>query len=188
MTRKLRIFIFLNFLLFSSTIFSQEPTEDDLPKFRKETKITEVIATDSAASAELLKRAVNWVKLESARYGKTNGISTGTKAECTVTFPVKPKELNPVCDYKGKIVMKITIETKDNKYKYTISGIKHVSETGRASAGSVDNVVPECGSLIMIDLTWRKLKGEALAKVASVVNEIKEAMKISSAESSKNEW
>ncbi len=174
-------------MFLSGMLFSQV-TEDDAPKLHKETKVTEVVPTDSLPGAELHKRAVNWVKLESARYGKTNGIATGSKAECTITFHVKPKELNPVCDYEGKVIMKVTIECKDNKYKYTISNIHHASNCGRSSAGSVDNVVPECGSMIMSDLVWKKLKGEALAKAASVVNEIKEGMKIKSTEAGKDEW
>ncbi len=185
MIKNLQIFIFLNLLFFFQGSFAQE---DDEPKLKKETKLTEVIVTDSASLSELLKRAVNWVKVESARYGKTNGVSTGAKAECTITFPVKPKELNPVCDYEGKIVMRAIIECKDNKYRYTISNIKHVSKSGRASAGSIDNVVPECGSMIMIDLTWRKLKGEALGKAGWVASDIKEAMKIKSSEGTKDEW
>lgn len=187
MIRSIKIFIFLNFLIFNNDTFAQETTEDDSPKLKKETKISEVIQTDSLPASELLKRAVNWVKLESARYGKTNGISSGSKAECTVTFHVKPKELNPVCDYEGKAIMKIMIECKANKYRYTILNIKHLSNSGRASAGSVDNIIPECGSLIMPDIVWKKLKGDALAKAASLVNEIKEGMKIKS-DAGNNEW
>src|SRR4051812_30676350 len=115
MVKELKIFIFLTLLFFFNLSFFRAQ-EDDSPKLKKETKLTEVITTDSASSAELLKRAVHWVKIESARYGKTNGVSAGTKAECTVTFPVKPKELNPTCDYEGKVTMRVAIESKDNRY------------------------------------------------------------------------
>jgi len=187
MSENLKIFVFLILMLFSKAVFSQI-AEDDAPKLKKETKLTEVIVTDSASSSELLKRAVNWVKIESARYGKTNGVSAGSKAECTVTFPVKPKELNPVCDYEGKVTMRVTIECKDNKYKYTVSNIKHISKSGRSSAGSIDNVIPDCGSMIMSDLAWKKLKGEALGKAGWVATDIKEGMKIRSSEGGKDEW
>jgi hypothetical protein len=187
MPKNLKILIFLTLLFFFNLAFSQE-TEDDSPKLKKETKLTEVIVTDSASSAELLKRAVTWVKVESARYGKTNGVSAGTKAECMVTFPVKPKELNPKCDYEGKVTMRVIIECKDNKYRYTITNIKHISNNGRSSAGSVDNIVPDCGTLIMIELVWKKLKGEALGKAGSVANDIKEGMKIKSSEAGKDNW
>lgn len=164
------------------------PASDDMPKAHNETKLTEIITTDSVSAAELLKRAVNWIKIESSKYGKTNGISAGSKAECSITFPVRPKELNPVCDYTGKITMKVIIECKDSKYKYTIEHIKHVSNNGKTTMGSIDNIIPECGSMIMPDLTLKKLKGEALKDAGMVINDLKESMKQSSAVSSKEGW
>ena len=175
-------------VVFNFSGFSQENTEDDAPKKKAETKITEVVTTDSLPASELLQRAVNWVKVESNRYGKTSGITTGSKAECTATFPVKPKELNPEVDYTGKISMKVSIECKDNKYKYTISQIKHISTNGRTTAGSIDNKIPECGSMIMGDLVWKKLKGEALKGSAKVVEDLKEGMQKASSDTGKEEW
>ncbi|MDP3555780.1 MAG: DUF4468 domain-containing protein, partial [Bacteroidota bacterium] len=180
MKKYLQKFILCFLVLFSVTSLAQNVTEDDAPKKKNETKISEVVNTDSLPASELLKRAVNWVKLESSRYGKTSGITTGSKAECTATFPVKPKELNPEVDYTGKISMKVIIECKDNKYKYTISNIKHISTSGRTSAGSIDNKVPECGSMIMGDIVWKKLRGIALKGVGVVAEDIKEGMNKSS--------
>ena len=180
----------LSFLLFlfSLSFSAQEAAEGEGPKKKEETKFTEVVNTDSLPPGELLKRAVNWVKLEQDGYTKSAGVTTGTKAECNVAFPVKPKDLNPQCDYTGKILMKVLIECKDNKYKYTVSHIKHVSAGGKTSGGSVDNIVPECGSMVMPDITWKKLKGEALARAGSIAADIKEGMKKSSSESEKEEW
>lgn len=153
-----------------------------------ETKITEVIPTDSVPSSELLKRAVNWVKIETPKYTKASGVTTGSKAECNVSFPVKPKELNPQCDYTGKITMKVVVECKDSKYKYTVEHIKHVSAGGKTSIGNIDNIIPECGSMVMPDLTMKKLKGEAMKYASLVVNDIKEGMKTPSDALKKEEW
>src|SRR4051812_43005759 len=106
-------------LLVSNSVFSQaveaaKPAEDEFAKKKAETKMTEVIPTDSAGAGELLKRAVNWIKLENYQYKKSSGTTTSSKAECTASFPVKPKELNPEVDYTGKIVMKVVIECKDS--------------------------------------------------------------------------
>jgi hypothetical protein len=157
-------------------------------KAAEETKITEVITTDSVPSSELVKRAINWVKIESPKYTKASGVTTGTKAECNVSFPVRPKELNPVCDYTGKITMKVIVECKDSKYKYTVEHIKHVSAGGKTSIGSIDNIIPECGSMVMPDLTLKKLKGEAMKYAGFVVNDIKESMKVPSNAVTKEEW
>lgn len=188
MKKYIQAFLLCFLTVLSISGFSQEKPEEDAPKKKNEIKISEVITTDSLPSSELLQRAVNWVKIESSRYGKTTGITTGSKAECMATFPVKPKELNPEFDYTGKISMKVTIECKDNKYKYTVSNIRHISASGKSSAGSIDNKVPECGSMVMGDLVWKKLKGIALKSVGVVVEDIKEGMLKSSADAGKDEW
>jgi len=177
-------------LLFSSYNSSkaQASAESEVSKNSEETKITEVVTTDSVPAAELVKRAVNWVKLENSKFKKTAGVSAGSKAECIVSFGVRPKELNPQCDYTGKIQMKVIVECKDSKYRYTITHIKHTSTNGKASAGSIDNIVPECGSMIMPDLTWKKLKGEAMKNAGLVVNDLKEGMTKLSTETPTEDW
>jgi hypothetical protein len=84
--------------------------------------------------------------------------------------------------------MRVIIECKDNKYKYTVDHIKHVSTSGKTSLGSIDNIIPECGSMIMPDLTQKKLKGEALKYAGSIASEIKLSMKKSSDEVEKGDW
>jgi len=181
--------LFVSLLGLSTFSFSQEKTEGETEskKPKKETKYTEVINTDSLKASELLKRAVNWVKLENARYEKTNGVTTSDKAECFVKFVVKPKELNPECDYTGTISLKVVIDCKDNKYRYTVSHIKHLSKSGKTTGGSIDNVVPECGSMIMSDVIWKKVRGEGIKSANIVINDLKEAMKLDS-KLPKDEW
>lgn len=150
--------------------------------------MSEVITTDSLPSSALMKRAVGWIKAESDRYRKTGGTTTGTKAECVASFPVKPKELNPEVDFTGKITMKVVIECKDSRYRYTVSDIRHESKSGRTTAGSIDNVVPECGSVAMHDQVWKKLKGEALRSAALVVSDLKRGMSEDPQEKNDDEW
>ncbi len=195
---KLFNYLLLTFFVLAGTnCFSQEdepsaPSKPavDMPKLKKkeETKLTEVITTDSVAAGELLKRAVNFVKVESTKYSKTNGVTTGSKAEFTANFPVKPKDLNPQTDYTGKLVMKVAVECKDSKYRYTISSLKHISLNGKTTAGSIDNIVPECGSMGMSDNTWKKLRGEMMKDANIVLADLKEAMQKSSADTNKDDW
>ncbi|MBK6523468.1 MAG: hypothetical protein IPG08_14750 [Sphingobacteriaceae bacterium] len=76
--------------------------------------------------------------------------------------------------------MKVVIECKDRKYRYTINSIKHTSKSGKTSGGSIDNVVPDCGSMIMSDIQWKKIKGEAIKFANYTINDIKEAMMLDS--------
>lgn len=162
--------------------------EDEFAKKKEETKITEVITTDSVPSSELVKRATSWIKAEAKDYKKSAGTVSGSKVECVASFPVKPKELNPQVDYTGKVTMKVLIECKTGKYRYTISEIKHVSKNGKSNGGIVDNVVPECGSMGMTDVIWKKLKGEMLTGAAKVASELKAAMNATVEEKNPDEW
>lgn len=174
-----KLFFFLCFFGSSSLALSQTAEgagTEPKGKPKKETKYTEIIPTDSVPASELLKRAVNWVKEDVPKYDKTNGVTTSAKAECVATFSVKPKVLNPECDYTGTVSMKVVIECKDNKYRYTVSGIVHKSKTGKTSGGSIDNIVPECGSMVMSDVEWKKIKGEAIKCANLAITDLKEGM------------
>lgn len=172
--------IALLFITLGFHSFAQDKEKTDAAagskKPKKETKISEVINTDSVSANVLLNRAVNWVKHETNKFDKVNGVTTAGKAECIATFTVKPKELNAQCDYTGVITMKVIIECKTGKYKYTINQISHKSKGGKTSMGSIDNQIPECGSMTMPEIVMKKLRGEALKCANIVVEDLKEAM------------
>ncbi|MBC7696632.1 MAG: hypothetical protein H7141_14440 [Burkholderiales bacterium] len=132
------------------------------------------------ASGEILKRAVNFVKIESTKYKKGNGVTTGSKAECVVTFNYKPKELNPVADVQGTITMHLSIDAKEGKYRYTISKISHNAQTADHSGGNVYSEVPKCGSMKIPPDIWKRIRSEAFKQGALLANDVKEGMKIPS--------
>ena len=132
------------------------------------------------AVSEILKRAVNFVKIESKKYTKGNGVTTGSKAECLVSFPYKPKELNPTADVQGTISMHVSIDAKEGKYRYTISKISHNAKIADYSGGDVYSEVPKCGSMKMPPDIWKRIRSEAFKQSAIVVADLKAAMLISS--------
>lgn len=134
------------------------------------------------AKAEILKRAVNWVKLENPKYIKATGVTSGSKAECVVTFAYKPKELNPEADVQGTFSMHISIEAKEGKYRYTISKILHNAKNATYTGGDVQNDVPQCGSLKLGSDLWKKIRSEALKDANIVIADLKEGMKKPSTE------
>ncbi len=173
--------------LISTSAIAQD--EIDSPKSAKtgdDKRFQEIVPTDSVPASKLILRAVNWVKVESKRFVKSNGVTTGTKAECIAKFKIKAKELNPDPDFTGIIQMHVSIECKDNKYRYSITKLKHISANGRASGGDINNLIPECGSMTMPDLVWKKIKGEAFKSADMVISELKEGM--SKSTSDKDEW
>jgi hypothetical protein len=182
------IFLCQSFTAQSNTATPEAKEEDEFAKKKVATKLTEVIPTDSVPASELLKRADHWAKQEAPTYKKTAAASSADKMECVASFPVKPKELNPQVDYTGKVTMKVLIECKNSKYRYTISEIKHVSKSGKSNGGLIDNRVPECGSMGMTDVVWKKLRGEALVGAAKVASDIKAAMSSAVPAAPVDEW
>jgi hypothetical protein len=196
-------------LCFATTFLSAQ----DAPK-KDEHKIQEVVSLDATAAAptpnadgtmpvdtgipaakplgsgEILKRAVNFVKIENSKYVKSSGVNSGSRAECVVTFKYKPKELNPQADVEGTITMHISIEAKEGKYRYTISKISHAAKNPEMSGGDVYNDVPKCGSMKLPPNLWSKIKGEAIKDAAAVTSDLKEAMKVPSdaPQGDKDEW
>jgi hypothetical protein len=132
------------------------------------------------AASEILKRAVNFAKIETTNYTKGNGITTGSKVEFIATFAYKPKELNPTVDAQGTITMHLSIEAKEGKYRYTISKINHNSKNTDYRGGDVYSEVPECGSMKMPPEIWKRIKSEAIKQTGVLANDLKDAMKISS--------
>ncbi len=132
------------------------------------------------AASEILKRAVNFVKIESKKYTKGSGVTTGSKAECVVTFAYKPKELNPTADVEGTITMHLSVDAKEGKYRYTISKISHNAKNADFTGGDVYSEVPKCGSMKLPSDMWKRIKSEAFKQSAVLAADLKEAMKISS--------
>lgn len=132
------------------------------------------------AASEILKRAVNFVKMENKKYTKGNGVTTGTKAECIVTFPYKPKELNPAADVQGSITMHVSIDAKEGKYRYTVSKLSHNAKNADYTGGDVYAEVPKCGSMKLPPEMWKRIRSEAFKQSGLLATDLKEAMKISS--------
>ena len=132
------------------------------------------------AASEILKRAVNFARIESSKYTKGNAVTSGSKAEFVATFSYKPKELNPSADVQGTITMHLSIEAKEGKYRYTISKINHNAKNIDYRGGDVYSEVPECGSMKLPPEIWKRIRGEAFKQSAVLASDLKEAMKISS--------
>ncbi len=184
-----RALIFSSLFIISTPVFSQDEADAKEQGTAKtqDQKFQEVILLDSVPSAEILKRAVNFIKLESPRFVKAKGVTTANKAECIAKFKIKPKELNPKPDYTGTITMHVSIECKDFRYRYVISKITHTSANGKASGGDINNVVPLCGSMTMPDLIWKRIKGDAMKNANMVISELKDAMSVP-VKDQKDEW
>ena len=199
-----KLFCAVGFLISTTAMVAQEEKKD-------EKKIQEVITlfADPAPSvpladgsipadtsalkplnqSEIFKRAVNFVKLESTKYTKGSGVTAGSKAEFVASFKYKPKELNPQSDVQGAFTMHVSIESKEGKYRYTISKLNHIATNADFSGGDLYNEVPKCGSMKLSSAIWKQMRSEGIKQSMVIVEELKEAMKIpSNKKVDKDEW
>ncbi len=130
-----------------------------------------------APQSEILKRSQNWYTLKNKNFIKTNGTNSGQSVACNVTFTFKQKILNPENDVDGKITMDVIIEAKEGKYRYTIKNIIHKANKKGMSGGDIYAVVPECGSMLLNDRTWKHIKSESFANAKIVVDDLKANIK-----------
>ena len=166
--------------------------EPETPETKKDADGNEIVDTLPPAQtsvSEILKRAVNFVKIENSKYTKGSGVTTGSKAEFTASFTYKPKELNPQADVQGSFTMHVSIEAKEGKYRYTISKIMHVAKNPEYTGGDVYSEVPKCGSMKLPPDQWKRLRSESLKNASLVTTELKAFMKKSSSEPiNPDEW
>jgi hypothetical protein len=149
------------------------------------------ITTMPAPASEIQKRMQNYTQVKPVgKYTKSNCAANGATTTCNASFEYKSKELNPTEKIDGKIIMTITLEAKEGKYRYTINNIKHVADDGVTNGGDVYNLVPECGSTKISALTWKRIKGAALADAKIVADDLKTFMSKLSSETDvkKDEW
>ncbi len=138
--------------------------------------LTEVIIKDSVPAKELENRAIAWVQKKHPKYEKVNAVGGTNKIECDVEFKIKPKELNPPFDFTGRVIMHVKIELKDGRYRYTINKVRHVADNGKNTGGDITQEIAQCGSLFLPEMTWKKIKGEAVKDAYIVSEDIKDAM------------
>lgn len=149
---------------------------------------TNAVVMMPATPEELAKRANHWYNQKNKKYAKDGGSSSGKKMTCSVKVDYKPKELNPTHDVEGEIVMNVTIDFKDGKYRYTIDKIEHKAKRGVSSGGDVFADVPACGSMNLNAIMWKQLRSAALTAGKMVADDLKAFMAKPVTAESGDEW
>jgi hypothetical protein len=143
--------------------------------------------TMPAPASELKKRGHAWMHKKTKEYVKKDPVESGNNLECYVSFNYKPKELNPSAPSDGTVSMKVIIECKEGKYRYTIKDIKHTATNGKVSGGDVYSDIPACGTMVLPDPEWKRIKSFGLQRGAMVAAQLKEFMK-EPVKSKKDAW
>lgn len=83
----------------------------------------------------------------------------------------------------GSVKFKLTIQCKDNRYRYTITDFTHIAYFTNISftGGELENKFPDCGRMNMIMSQWKTIKGFAYRAAVNTIAQMKVAMKGSGA-------
>jgi hypothetical protein len=145
-------------------------------------------STIPAPVEELKKRGTAWMGKKEKTFAKVDPVAAGSTLECLVSFIYKPKELNPLAPVEGKITMKVVIDCKEGKYRYTIKDIKHVANRAEFSGGDIYEDVAACGSMALPEPQWKRIKSFSIQKANEVAFNLKETMKHPAKHGKKNDW
>jgi hypothetical protein len=75
----------------------------------------------------------------------------------------RPSETSTLFDnFRGWLVYTLTMEIKDERYRYRIEKLRHVSNSKLYDGGMVTNEKPECGTFMMSLKRWQTIQQEAL--------------------------
>ena len=81
----------------------------------------------------------------------------------------------------------INFTSKEGRYRYVITDIKHDSKTSNAKSGGViENEKPECGSMFMFKRQWNKLKRQAHESISFLHKDLVQYM--SETASEEDDW
>lgn len=132
---------------------------------------SEVVEIANTPSATLSTRAVEYLK--SKKFDpKQVGPTINGMGAFTVTYPSVKRGMQET----GKVVFKIAITVKDNKYRIVLSNFMHEGIKGQATGGSLDAEKPVCGETQISNLAWSKIKEQAKGMTESFIPEIKANM------------
>jgi hypothetical protein len=174
--------------IIASTVLMQLIAQEDKGNDKiLSSSVSEVVPIDSTTKDELYNRAKVWfavyyksskdvIQLDDKENGKIIG-----KGVIIYNSPA----FSPGTLFSGYFKYVLTVEVKDNKFKYSFENIRHEASETSNSAGSFDNEKPDCGSFYLSKSGWIKIKEQGTDKILEISQDLKTAM---SKKSIKNDW
>ncbi|MEM6299445.1 MAG: DUF4468 domain-containing protein [Bacteroidota bacterium] len=71
-------------------------------------------------------------------------------------------------NFSGYFSFMLTIEVKENKYRYKFQNLNHSSDKNGYSGGSFDNEKPACGTFTLPKRNWVKIKSSGYDDIRSL--------------------
>lgn len=175
-------------LIISYSGFSQTFKQVELDSITNNIVFTEIVLIDSATQSTLYSKSKEWftmnfkssndvIQLDDKEAGKLIG-----KSWQNIFLPTAVGEV------KAKIFYTITIQVKNNKYKYSISNIKFKSYPDQYEPNPKEYFAEDWITEEKIKETRTKARTKYKIETLRVVNELSESLKKHMATNNKNDW
>lgn len=162
----------LVFLFLPIFIVAQANALDNVPILK------EIVTVDNTSKDELYNRGKIWfarsfkssmdvVQLDDKENGKIIG-------KGIISFENPGLKIGK--NASGYFEFMITIDIKQNKFRYTIENIRHESYKDNNSGGLFTNEKPECGTFIMPKSNWKRIKEIGYSEIEKIIQDLKFAM------------
>lgn len=180
--RKL-VFMAFVLVLFSETTLAQNKNNSEVSS-----KFSQVDSVKNVSKAELYTKAKLWlakafksskdvIQFDDKEAGKiiVKGVST-----------YDAPAFNPGTNFSGFFSFTLTIDIKDNKFRFSIENLNHESYKSGYSGGSFDNEKPDCGNLMMPKRSWKTIREEGQSRIITLWKSFQQGMKASNKDS--DDW
>ena len=146
--------------------------------YAQSSAITEVVPVEGASKTELYNRAKLWFAktFKSAKDviqldDKENGQIIGNGA---ISYSA-PAGI-PGYNFSGYFYFTVTVEVKDNRFKYTFENFRHEANKDGYSGGSFEIEKPS--GLFFTKGGWRKIKDQCYEDIYAAAAKLKAAMSV----------
>lgn len=157
----------------------------DFPMDSETQKITytDVVSIPGVSKNEFSARAKKWATFN--KYVKKLDSPAEGKYIVTGTFKVKYPAPMVGFFHEGIVKYKLSVFSKEGKYKYEITDLVH--ESNRGNGGPLEKDIPECGKFTLVLNGWSSIKNQTKTEIPKVVESLKEAMLKKAAPAKKND-
>lgn len=165
-------------LLLPSFCYSQN---DSLPKNEKGIiEYTDVVNVSDADAQALYSRAKLFIAKAFVSGKAVTQLNDDDAKQIVANgnfVPVIKLMMGGAGDY-GRVHFSITLQCKDGKYRYSITGFDHelIMPKQNCSGGKLENIKPACGTFYMTKAYWARVKESTDKNMKTLIAEMKNYM------------
>lgn len=160
------------FVIFSAVLLNAQ----DMPIDSKTGKITylEVIETPGLTAKDLYKIAKDWGQSKALKLTKDS--EAEGEMSFDGTFPIDYERTKGKVE-KSKVTFKLSVFTKDGKYRYIVTDFVQTGATPSVTGGKLELATPQCSLSGINAANWSYIKKRTQSAAEALVADLKRVIK-----------